>query len=116
MFVADVKLKPNGKDKANPTTLAAQVAVDVCIALAEFGPYVYAASPKTCSFYIKFKHFGLGGLRISNHKSRYLYKWNINVNDGFKDKIGHSNKSIQYYANHKNRFQFFEFMRETFNK
>ncbi len=115
-FVADIKLKPNGKDKPNPTTLAAQVLVDACIALAEFGPYVYAASPKTCSFYIKFNQFGLGGLRISNHKSRYQYKWNIRVDAGFKDNVENKKNTVQYYAHSKNRAQFFEFMRETFNK
>ncbi len=115
-FQADIKLKPNGKDKANPTTLAAQVLVDACIALTEFGPYVYAASPKTCSFYIKFSQLGLGGLRISNHKSKYQYKWNIRVNDGFKDAVIVGKNSTQYHAHYKNKTQFFEFMRETFNK
>lgn len=102
--------------KENQTTLATQLVVDICIALSEFSPYVYAASPKTCSFYIKFKQSGLGGLRISNHKSRYAYKWNINVKENFKDKVGRRNGKIQYFANYKNKNEFIEFMKETFNK
>ena len=102
--------------KDNQITLAAQLVVDTCIALAAYDPYVYAASPKTCSFYIKFRHQGLGGVRISNHKSNYAYKWNINVNDGFKDKVGHKNNSVQYHANYKNKNNFFNFMKETFSK
>lgn len=114
-FKPDMRKKPNGKAEPNQVTLACQIVVDICIALQEFGPYVHAASPKTCSFYIKFKEWGLGGLRISNHKSRYLYKWNISVCDYFKDTVTHKNNSTQYYCNYKNIEPFIKFMRKTFN-
>jgi len=99
--------------KQNDATAVTQLAVEACTALKEYEPYIFAASIKTCSIYIKFRVTGLTTLRISNHtSSRYAYKWNLRVGN-FKDKIGKKQGKVQYHANAKNKKQFFKFMLDS---
>lgn len=100
--------------KSNLTTILMQTVVDACIALAPLHPYVYAASPKTNSVYIKFKVGHIGSLRISNHKSKYWYKWNICINEDFKDGIKYHDGRAHFFANYQNRQAFFVFMLEHY--
>lgn len=100
--------------KSNETTRLMQTVVDACVALAPLHPYVHAASPKTNSVYIKFKVGHIGALRISNHRSKYWYKWNISIKEDFEDAIKYNNNRRHYFANYKNREDFFRFMLEHY--
>ena len=100
------------KGKSNPTTILMQTVVEACLALDSLSPYIYAASPKTNSVYIKFK-FAAGTLRISNHKSKYPYKWNISINPIFVDRVVMIGKAKCYFSNYKNTRAFCAYILET---
>ena len=55
---------------------AAQTAEEILDRLDKWKPYVYHRA-LTGSIYIKFPHWGLGSIRVADHKgrSKYRYRW-----------------------------------------
>lgn len=57
-----------------------QIVQEVLIELAQWNPFIYCKAA-TDSAYIKFPHWGLGSLRIGDHKGKkkYTYRWRIRL-------------------------------------